>query len=98
MPIPTLRGPSRVGIPDTSTVRSATAKSWIRCRFTQKPAPLPKSLPKRTAISAVVERLPGYPEGIGYSGLADGQRWQNVLAQDLPRMHRVNGWVSVDHP
>ena len=27
---------SRVGIPDTSTVRSATARSRLRCRFTQR--------------------------------------------------------------
>lgn len=47
----------RVEISDTSTMRSATAKSYPRCKFTQNLAPLPKSLPRRTAISAVTGRL-----------------------------------------
>ena len=39
---------SSVGIPETSTVRSAMARSWLRWKLIRNAAPLLNSLPKRT--------------------------------------------------
>ena len=87
-------------------MRSATAKSYMRCRFTQKPAPLPNSLPKTNRhlggdrlllVEDAVERLSGNPERIGDGRLAHAKCGQDVLAENLSGMRRIYGSVSFDH-
>ena len=38
-------------------------------------------------VEDAMERLSGYPEGIGNCCLARGERGQNILAEDFARMH-----------
>ena len=45
----------------------------------------------------VVEGLPRNPERFGHGCLAHRERRQDVLAQYLARMHRLDGRVSLDH-
>lgn len=42
-----------VGIPETSTACSACHRSWAACMLSHSAAPLPQSLPNRTAVSGV---------------------------------------------
>ena len=48
-------------------------------------------------VEDVVQRLPGYLQGIRHCGLAHGKCGKNVLSEYLARMDRLNGRVSVSH-